>query len=88
MSLYAASALFAFMILVYTVPEAFDGKPLREIDLKAERRILVMLTEHGGGGAEPAGADTVFREGDKLTVFGEYRAICKTFNAKEQFADD
>ena len=76
------------VVTLHTVPEAFAGKPLREIDLKSERRILVMLTEHGGAGAEPAGADTVFREGDKLTVFGEYRAICRAFNAKEQFADD
>ena len=30
---------------------------------------------------------TVFREGDKLTVFGEYRAICETFEANEHFTD-
>ena len=75
------------VVTLHTVPEAFAGKPLKEIDLKSERRILVMLAEQGGKGAEPAGADTVFHEGDKLTVFGEYRAICRTFNAKEQFAD-
>ena len=76
------------VVTLNTVPEAFAGKPLREIDLKAERRILIMLTEQSGKSAEPAGADTVFHQGDKLTVFGEYRAICRTFNAKEQFADD
>ena len=75
------------VVTLNTVPEAFAGKPLREIDLKSERRILVMLTERGGK-TEPAGADTVFREGDKLTVFGEYRTVCRAFDAKEKFSDD
>ena len=75
------------VVTLHSVPEEFAGKPLKEIDLKSERRILVMLAEQNGKSAEPAGADTVFREGDKLTVFGEYRTICRVFDAKEQFAD-
>ena len=47
-----------------------------------------MLVEHRGGKILPAHADTVFEVGDKLTVFGDYSAICKTFHAKEHFADD
>ena len=32
--------------------------------------------------------DTVFETGDKLTVFGDYQAICKAFHAKEHISDD
>ena len=32
--------------------------------------------------------DTVFEVGDKLTVFGDYATICRSFHAKEHFADD
>ena len=49
--------------------------------------ILVMLIEKPGKKAEPAGADTVFSVGDKLTVFGDYAVICRTFHARERFAD-
>ena len=35
-----------------------------------------------------AQADTIFEIGDKLTVFGDYKTICKTFHAREHFADD
>ena len=49
---------------------------------------MVMLVEHRGAKPVPAHADTVFEIGDKLTVFGDYRMICKTFHAKEHFADD
>ena len=47
--------------------------------------ILVMLVESPGKKPEPAGAATVFAVGDKLTVFGNYAAICRTFHAKESF---
>ena len=75
------------VVTLNTVPEAFARKPLKDIDLKSERRILVMLTERNGK-TEPAGAETVFQTGDKLTVFGEYHVICRVFEAKEQFSDD
>ena len=29
-----------------------------------------------------------FDAGDRVTVFGDYSAICKTFGAKETFIDD
>jgi hypothetical protein len=35
----------------------------------------------------PAGADTVFQDGDHLTVFGSYPVICQVFQAKERFAE-
>ncbi len=70
-----------------TVPDEFREKPLSQMGLRETRNILVMLIEHNGGKAEPARAETVFCDGDKLTVFGEYKAICRTFQAREQFMD-
>ena len=68
------------------IPEEYRGKTLAEMRLRAETGILVMLVERAGGKNEAARADTVFEVGDKLTVFGDYRAICRTFHAREHFA--
>ncbi len=70
------------------IPEEYRGLSLAETRLRADTGILVMLVEHRGGKTMPAQADTVFEVGDKLTVFGDYSVICKTFHAKEHFADD
>ena len=70
------------------IPDEYSGLNLAETHLRAETGILVMLVEHPGGKAIAAGADTVFSVGDKLTVFGDYRTICKAFHAREHFADD
>lgn len=67
------------------VPEELREKPLFLSGLKEEKNILVMLIERDGK-VEPPVGQTVFVAGDKLTVFGDYQAICKTFNAKEHFA--
>lgn len=69
------------------IPEQYAGVSLAEMRLKAETGILVMLVETGGKKAVPAGAETVFSVGDKLTVFGNYAAICRTFDARESFED-
>ena len=69
------------------IPEEYANLPLSRLNIRSEKGILVMLVEHPGSKAEPAGPDTVFAEGDKLTVFGEYRAICETFEANEHFTD-
>lgn len=69
------------------VPEALQDKPLSESGLKADHGILVMLVEESGRKAEPPTAQTVFHPGDKLTVFGNYAAICKVFEARERFSD-
>ena len=70
------------------IPEEYRGLTLAETKLRAETGILVMLVEHPGGGTTAAQADTVFEIGDKLTVFGDYKTICKTFHAREHFADE
>ena len=70
------------------IPEEYQGMTLAETRLRAETGILVMLVERQGSKPMPAQADTVFETGDKLTVFGDYQTICKTFHAREHFADD
>lgn len=70
------------------IPEEYQGLSLAQTQLRANTGILVMPVEQHGGKPIPAQADTVFQIGDKLTVFGNYHAICKTFHAKEHFADD
>ena len=70
------------------IPEEYRGISLADTGLRAETGILVMLVERQGNKPMPAKADTVFEPGDKLTVFGDYTAICKTFHAREHFADD
>ncbi len=69
------------------IPPEYDGVPLAETNLKSELNILVMLTEHPEEKAVPGTADTIFRQGDRLTLFGNYTAICRAFNAGESFED-
>ena len=70
------------------IPEEYSGKTLAETQLRLETGIMVMLVERKGEMPTPAHADTVFEPGDKLTVFGNYKTICKTFHAREHFSDD
>ena len=83
---YIGTDSIALVTLNY-IPEEYQGVPLSETGLKADTGILVMLVEHPGKKAQPAGAGTVFTVGDKLTVFGDYAIICKSFHARERFAD-
>ena len=75
-------------VALHVIPEAFADKPLSQTGLRSEHGILVMLIETGGKEAAPATADTVFRPGDKLTVFGDYRTVCRVFDARERFTDE
>ena len=75
------------LVTLNHIPEEYRNTPLSQMGLKADTGILVMLVEQPGGKAEPAGADTVFEVGAKLTVFGNYGTICRAFHARERFAD-
>ena len=75
------------LVTLNSIPEEYRDVPLAQTGLKADTGILVMLVERPGEKAVPAGADTVFAPGDKLTVFGDYPAICKAFRAHERFTD-
>ena len=76
------------LVTLNDIPEEYRGVPLAQTGLKTDTGILVMLVERPGEKAVPAGADTVFAVGDKLTVFGNYALICKSFHARERFADN
>jgi hypothetical protein len=75
------------LVTLNIIPEEYQGVPLSRTGLKAETGIMVMLVERPGEKAVPAGADTVFLVGDKLTVFGNYTMICRAFHAHERFVD-
>ncbi len=74
-------------VSIKEVPEDLRDTPLMDTGLKADKNILVMLVERRGKKAEAPDAKTIFQIGDKLTVFGEYKAICNAFKAKEQFVN-
>ncbi len=76
------------LVTLRDIPEEYQNVPLSETGLRADTGIMVMLVEPPGKKAEPAGADTVFHPGDKLTVFGDYATICRTFHARERFTED
>ena len=75
-------------VTIRHIPDEYRGLTLAETKLRADTGISVMLVERNGGKPEAPQADTVFEPGDKLTVFGDYQTICKTFHAREHFADD
>ena len=83
---YIGTETIALVTLKH-IPEEYQGVPLSQTGLKSNTGILVMLVEHPGQKAEPAGADTVFSVGDKLTVFGDYNTISQAFHAREHFAE-
>ena len=76
------------LVTLKFIPEEYQGVSLADTRLKAETGILVMLVESPGKKAVPAGANTVFQVGDKLTVFGDYATICRSFHARERFSED
>ena len=76
------------LVTLNNIPDEYQGVTLAKTGLKADTGILVMLVEKPGQKAVPAGADTVFSVGDKLTVFGDYAVICRTFHARERFTDE
>lgn len=74
-------------VLVRHVPEYLQDVTLAESGLRAKENLLVMLVERGGKKPLPPTAVTTFRDGDKLTVFGDYRTICRAFEARESFEE-
>ena len=74
-------------VILRNVPVTLAGKTLSQMGLRGSSNILVMLIEHKGKKAQPAVADTVFLSGDTLTVFGNYKEICRVFEATEQFQE-
>ena len=71
------------LVSLRTIPKELEGKTLSEMGLRAKENILVMLLERGNSKAVPAGPETSFLPGDKLTVFGSYKSICRVFEVSE-----
>ena len=84
---YIGTDSIALVTLRY-IPEEYQNVKLSQMGLRAQTGILVMLVESPGKKPAPAVADTSFQVGDKLTVFGDYVTICKTFQARERFSDE
>ena len=84
----AALSKTRIQILLREVPGDLRDKPLADTGLKNDLNILVMLVERGGRKAEAPDGYTVFQKGDKLTVFGDIKTICRAFQAREQFIDE
>ena len=76
------------IVTLHNIPPEYQGVTLAKTGLKADTGILVMLVEKPGQKAVAAGADTIFEAGDKLTVFGDYAVIQRTFHAKERFSEE
>ncbi len=74
-------------VTLHCIPEEYQDVPLSKTGLRADTGIMIMLVEHPGKKAVAAGADTVFTVGDKLTVFGDYATIRRSFHAREHFSD-
>ena len=72
-------------ITLNEVPSFLSDTPLCETGIKENMNILVMLVEHSDMTIEAPSAKTIFVKGDKLTVFGDYKSICRNFNARERF---
>ena len=70
------------------VPEALKGKTLSQSGLRTEHNILVMFVQGKSGKVIPVTGDMEFWPGDRLTVFGDYREISRTFQAHERFAEE
>lgn len=74
-------------VTLHTVPEALADKPLSKMGLRPVWHIQVLMVEHGNNSTEAPAGQTVFRSGDRLTVFGSYRSICQAFQAREIFTE-
>ncbi|MBR4193058.1 MAG: hypothetical protein IKQ54_01850 [Oscillospiraceae bacterium] len=78
----------AARVTLYTVPDCMRDRFLAQMDLKPVWNILVLMVEHEDDRIETPTAKTRFRDGDRVTVFGDYRTICQVLQARERFTDD
>ena len=74
-------------VILNRVPEALSGKTLVESGIRTDYQVMILLLERKNGKPEPPVGDTALEAGDRLTAFGEYKTLCRIFEAKEYFAD-
>lgn len=75
------------VVTLYHIPDEYKMQTLADMKLRRNTGILVMLVERRGRKPQAAGPDTVFMVTDKVTVYGNYRKICSTFQARERFTE-
>lgn len=73
-------------VSIRTLPDELKGYDLSNLHLRAHG-VNVLLIEHDGKPTPALGTSTL-TDGDRLTVFGDYGTICRTFHARERFLDD
>ena len=70
------------------IPEQLVNKTLLDSGLKNEHNIIVLLIESKNREINDVHADTIMKNGDIVTMYGDYHKICKVFNAKELYVDE
>lgn len=58
-----------------------------ESGLRNIHSIIVLFVESDDGSPNDVHADTILKENDRITVLGDYNAICNVFKTKELFVE-
>ena len=74
-------------VILHKVPDFLAEKPLAKTGLRAAHNLIVLMIEREDGTHENPVAKSVFQDGDRVTVFGDFREILTVFEAKERFSD-
>lgn len=74
-------------VIIHKVPEALADKTLAKSGIRAAHNLIVLMVERENGSHENPTAKTVFENGDRVTVFGDYKEILTVFQAKERFSE-
>lgn len=74
-------------VTLHKVPDFLAEKPLAKTGLRAAHNLIVLMVEREDGTHENPVAKTVFRDGDRVTVFGDFKEILIVFEAKERFSE-
>ncbi|MBQ2582517.1 MAG: TrkA C-terminal domain-containing protein [Erysipelotrichaceae bacterium] len=74
-------------VLVKKLPDELSGRKLSDSELKSRHHILVLLVRPEGSQPSDAHADTMLKDGDEVTLYGDYQTICKVFHARELYRD-
>ena len=74
-------------VTIHKVPEALADKTLAKSGIRAAHNLIVLMVERENGTHETPTAKTVFQDGDRVTVYGDYREILSVFQAKERFSE-
>ena len=74
-------------VTIKKLPDALVNKKLSESGLKNEHNIIVLLVESDDHKPSDAHSDTILKDGDKVTLYGDYHTICRVLNARELYVE-